>query len=133
MNPRKRRTSVTKEQFWRQHIEAWRTGGQSVRAYCSAEELSEPSFYAWRRELAGRDSPRAKKPRRAAPAVVPQPASRNGSSASAAWIELQLRPAPGAEAPIEIELPGGKLVRLRGAAAQQALAEILAALEGRPC
>ena len=35
-----------KERFWRRHVEAWRNSGESVRAYCAAQMLSEPSFYA---------------------------------------------------------------------------------------
>jgi transposase len=31
----------------------WRRSGLSVRAFCRAEGVSEPSFYAWRRKLDG--------------------------------------------------------------------------------
>ena len=44
-----------KERFWRQAVRRWRRSGLSVRAFCAAEGFSEPSFYAWRRELARRD------------------------------------------------------------------------------
>ena len=43
-----------KERFWRQVVRRWQRSGLSVRAFCAAESVSEPSFYAWRRELARR-------------------------------------------------------------------------------
>lgn len=45
-----------KERFWRQVIKRWLQSGSSARAFCLQNNLSEPSFYAWRRILAGRDS-----------------------------------------------------------------------------
>jgi hypothetical protein len=44
-----------KERFWRRVLRRWRRSGLGVRSFCAAEGLSEPSFYAWRRELARRD------------------------------------------------------------------------------
>ena len=40
-----------KERRWRGHLAAWRRSGQSVRSFCAAQGLSEPSFYSWRRVL----------------------------------------------------------------------------------
>ncbi|OHB55067.1 MAG: hypothetical protein A2Y12_10490 [Planctomycetes bacterium GWF2_42_9] len=44
------------EQFWRMAIETWQASGLSVRQFCSNECLSEPSFYIWRKKLAGGDT-----------------------------------------------------------------------------
>src|SRR5229473_5565969 len=52
-----------KEQQWRRWLKEWQASGLSVRAFCERQRLSEPSFYAWRRELAKRDAQR--------PAFVP--------------------------------------------------------------
>jgi hypothetical protein len=41
------------EQFWRMAIETWQASGLSVRQFCTDEGLSEPSFYCWRKKLAG--------------------------------------------------------------------------------
>jgi transposase len=46
------------EQFWQMAIETWRASGLSVRQFCTKEGLSEPSFYSWRKKLAGDDSER---------------------------------------------------------------------------
>lgn len=49
------RRSAEKEAFWRLVFEEHRASGQSVRAFCQQESLSEASFYAWRKELERRD------------------------------------------------------------------------------
>lgn len=49
MRPRSR-----KEQFWRQIIRQWDNSGLTVREFCARHELSEPSFYAWKRTIAER-------------------------------------------------------------------------------
>jgi len=49
------RRSAEKEAFWRLVFEEHRVSGQSVRAFCKQESISEASFYAWRKELERRD------------------------------------------------------------------------------
>ena len=38
------------ESFWREHVEAWRAGGQSRGDYCAAQGVSRKTFgwWAWR-------------------------------------------------------------------------------------
>jgi hypothetical protein len=45
-----------KELYWRQRIRDWQGSGLSIRSFCVRRSLSQPSFYAWRRELQRRDS-----------------------------------------------------------------------------
>ncbi len=52
--PIQRRSS--KEQFWRQLLRQWRRSGLSVRDFCAERQVSEPSFYYWRRAIAQRDA-----------------------------------------------------------------------------
>jgi transposase len=40
-----------REPRWRRVLARWRRSGLSVRAFCRAEGISEPSFYVWRRKL----------------------------------------------------------------------------------
>ena len=47
--------SAAKERYWRKHVGDQARSGLTARAYCQRKGLSEPSFYAWRRELARRD------------------------------------------------------------------------------
>jgi len=46
---------AAKESFWRAKIAAWRASGQTVRSFARANNLSEPLFYSWRREISIRD------------------------------------------------------------------------------
>ena len=50
--------SVEKEASWRGHVSRQAVSGVSIRAYCREYGLSEPGFYAWRREIAKRDAER---------------------------------------------------------------------------
>lgn len=97
---------LAKEKFWRKTIRAFAASGQSVRAFCRARQLSEPSFYAWRRTLARRDAATP-----AAPGFVP------------------VRLADAMSVPMEIVLAGGRSIRLRPPVGRAALVEIVAALE----
>jgi hypothetical protein len=50
--------SAEKEASWRGHVSRQVAGRVSIRAYCREYGLSEPAFYAWRREIAKRDAER---------------------------------------------------------------------------
>lgn len=62
MSGRRRPQAGGKAQFWRGHLARQPRSGLSIRAYCARQGLSEPSFYAWRAELARRDAVRSKRP-----------------------------------------------------------------------
>ena len=49
------RRDASKECQWRRMLREWRRSGLNVRDFCDWQALSEPCFYAWRRELAKRD------------------------------------------------------------------------------
>ena len=78
---------VEKEQFWRGQIEGQAASGLSAREWCRREQLSEPSFYAWRRKLAQRGQDRS---------TPVSPAASNGflpirlTSFAASHVEMQL-------------------------------------------
>jgi hypothetical protein len=71
-----------KESFWREHLGLQPRSGLSIRAYCARHSLSQPSFYAWRSELARRDAERAQRPA-FVPVIV-------GAGASEPTVEFQL-------------------------------------------
>lgn len=102
------RRDPRREQLWRQHIAAWSRSGQSIRGFCSARQLSEANFHAWRRELAKRD-------RSPAPSVKFLPVHVHG------------------EALIEVVLPDGLVVRAQAALDATAIAALVAALRDMPC
>jgi hypothetical protein len=41
----------SKADFWRRRIDAQRASGQSIRAWCTANDTHEHSFYWWRTRL----------------------------------------------------------------------------------
>ena len=38
------------QEFWRQHLEAWRCSDLTQREYCAHHGLGEKAFYCWRRK-----------------------------------------------------------------------------------
>ena len=44
-----------REQFWQGVIREQRTSGLSISAFCRKREVSEASFFSWRRRLTQRD------------------------------------------------------------------------------
>lgn len=92
--------SAAKEQYWREVIYGWRGSGGSVRQWCLQRQISEPSFYSWRRTLSERD----------AAAGSEQPLRRKSrKSAPAAMIPVEIVPSSDQQqlAPLEITLGGG--------------------------
>ena len=133
MARRQWRRDRDKERTWRKRLRDWRRSGLSVREFCEWHALSEPSFYAWRRELAQRDRERVA--RRAQ-----RQSGFDGGASTARFVSVQVVPdAPleeGANRCLEIQLPRGVRLRVPSGFDRQALADVLAALEGRegaPC
>src|SRR4051812_46252297 len=110
-----RQRSAGKEQFWRQIVEGHADSQESVREWCDQHGVSEPSFYAWRRELVRRDAGRGR------PALLPVTIT---SSA--------------AQAPLEICWPDGVVLRVPAGCDLQLLRgalEVMRSLDGEtePC
>jgi len=122
-------------------VQQWRQSRLSVREFCDWQELSEASFYAWRRELAKRD-------REASGLLVAvtsesRAVERNSSVAATPpmFLPVQVVPEMPAVATedsprancIEVHLPSGVCVHVPAGCPRQALTEVLAALEAQPC
>ena len=90
--------------------------------------MSEPLFYAWRRELARRELARrdGRTVRKAPPAAGP-------ANAAPRFVALQLASEPVATAVIEIVTRGGHTLRVPPGVDRQTLADVWALLEGQPC
>ena len=112
----------SKEAFWRSMIERHRQSGLSIREFCRREKLSEPSFYAWRREIARRDAQSRIVPKR----------PRRRRKASFVPVRLATETAPSGGR-IEIELSRDRRIHLTSPIDRQALADVLAVLEGATC
>jgi hypothetical protein len=48
---------VERRELWRQRIAQQGKSGQSIRMFCGEQNLSEPSFYAWRKRLRNETKP----------------------------------------------------------------------------
>lgn len=52
---RQRRFDRTKDVRWRGIMREFSRSGLSIREFCRNKQISEPSFYSWRKTLAARD------------------------------------------------------------------------------
>ena len=101
-----------KEQQWRQWLHLWQQSGLSIRAFCERHNLSQPSFYAWRREIQRRDA--------AAHPFVP--------------VQVVADEQPSPASTFEIVLPGGPTLRVPPRFDAAALRQLLVVLqEDRSC
>lgn len=99
-----------REQFWRDAVAAWRRCGVSVRAFCRRRDLPEASFYFWRRTLQERDEQQA-------------------TARAATFVPVRVVP----DAPVEIVLPSGLVMRVPAGAQAATVATLVAALRAASC
>lgn len=137
--------SVAKEQLWRRHVARQAKSKQSVRDYCAAADISEPSFYAWRRELAQRDAAAGSPPAQDQRADLPAPRAYRPAPRTGRRGPRTVRPSTGLRPrflPVTISPPSGHSIEavlasgliLRVPAHDAvALRMVLDLLEGRAC
>lgn len=148
--------SAEKESYWRWHVDMQAAGDLSVRAYCGEHGLSEPTFYAWRRKIQDWDSGHERLPvsrlQKVSPGSATRPAVRSeetgGREAPQTAIErLSARSKDGspqrfagtglialdiidsATPSLEIEAPGGVVIRLREDVSVEVLRRVIAACQ----
>lgn len=105
-------------QKWAERLDRFRSGHHKIAEFCAAEGVSVSNFYLWRRRLS---SP------------VPSPASN-----PPVVVPLRITPPPvatteSAQAPVELVLPSGAIVRLPGSTTPTVIVAILRGMEGQPC
>jgi transposase len=113
---------------WRERISRWRRSGLSITDFCQREEISQPSFFAWRKRLAGQR------------AVTSRRRSQRGDRDAPTPRLVQL-PAPGwaTTAGVQIALPSGAVVTLPQHASTELVATairvamVVPVSEDRPC
>jgi len=130
-----------KERYWRRLLRDWQRSGLTRRDFCVEQGISEPSFYAWRREIARRDQQRvvaikkltALSPR-ARSLEATSPTSRLSSGvASPTFLKLTL--AAGAALPpaIEVVVAERRLLRVRPGFDADLLRQLVRLLEEPSC
>ena len=135
--PRRGERDPERERFWRRTMKAWARSGQSIRAFCEAEGVSEWSFHAWRRELRKRDGEREQGRKGASGSTARQgtrakaATGRDATRASArpSFLPVRITASP---APIEIER-NGTTIRLHGEVDPEVLAGVLEAVRRVSC
>ena len=113
---------------WRDRVSRWRRSGLSIAEFCRREQISQPSFFGWRKRLVGDRAVANRRGRQLA----------GGPSQRPRFVEL---PAPAwpTTSGIQISLPGGAIVTLPPqAAAELVTTAIRAAMSvgtagDRPC
>jgi hypothetical protein len=121
-----------REARWRRIIREQGRSGLSVREFCSRGKLTETAFYFWRRELRRRrveDSTRWAEQEQRRPRKRPVGARPVGRAAFVPVTVAQDVVAH-AHGRLEIELSGGRRVHVAAPVDRQALADVLAVLEG---
>ena len=98
-----------KEQQWRRLIQLWKNSGLSVRSFCARHHITQPSFYAWRRELQQRDA-----------------------ATTFVAVRVVTDDQPASSTPIEILLAGGRSVRITPGFDPATLRQLLAVLQEVP-
>ena len=101
---------ANREAFWRGHVDAWASRGQSLAGYCLEHGLSEGSFYYWRKKLEKVET---------------------CSGAAASFVELELAP-PG-DAALEVVLAHGRRVQVHPGFDEATLARVVSVLEAVSC
>lgn len=118
---RGRQRDLAKERFWRKLVGGYDARRTSVRKWCAAHGVSEPSFYAWRRELQRRDT---------RPVRETRPAQSDAAPTHAVKLLRVRIAAPSPATARRVTICRGDL-RLRVAVEQ--LRDVLAVLESRGC
>jgi hypothetical protein len=108
-----------REARWRRILREHGRSGLSIREFCRRGKLTETAFYHWRRELERRQA-EPKRRGKTKPPLVP------------AFVPVRVDEpiATQAGGRIEIELSGGRRVHVTAPVDRQALADVVAVLEG---
>jgi hypothetical protein len=112
------RKSAEKVLRWREILRRQADSGVSIRKFCAAEGLSEPSFYAWRKKL--REP--TKDGRR------PPVATRQESDSGPLFVPVKLLDSAPA---LEIIHPLGYRIQMAGEVNPVALRHVIETLDGR--
>ncbi len=105
-----------KERQWREHVSAWQQSGVTIRQYCLQHHVNEPNFYAWRRELARRDEVGG----------APVPPAPRAKPSSVTWLPVTVTSATSPL--VEVQLPGGTVLRVPAGVESMTLERIMTAL-----
>lgn len=116
-----------KQQYWLQHICRWQRSRLTVCDYCDRYQLSQGSFYAWKRTLQQRGVLTD-----AVPVDGLPPRTDTGVNAPL-FVPVVFSAADTTTARIDLVLPDGCTVRVAAGFDAATLRQLLALLRERPC
>ncbi len=119
-----------KEKYWRRLLRQWQRSGLTGRDFCSQQGLSEPSFYAWRHEIARRDQEQEKPSQRA---TRPQAKATAADLPLPTLVRVAVAAADPKSAALEVVVAGGRRVRVAPGFDAQLLRQLLQVLEEPSC
>jgi hypothetical protein len=101
-----------KEKHWRGLVQKFNVSGLSVSRFCAAEKLNESNFYSWRKVIRQRDNEQVSE------VLDHKPEIRNRLFVPVRMQDVKSQV-------LEIELPGGALVKVTGQTNLALLAAVL--------
>ena len=114
-----------KERFWRRLLRQWRRSELTVREFCDQHDVSEPSFYAWRRTITEREQQRYQRQTNMPAGEDPCPARQP------LFVPLRVVPTAAGMA-FEVVVSDGRVVRVPAGFDAASLRQLLAILEEGP-
>jgi hypothetical protein len=121
--------SAEKQEYWRSVLRRQERSGLSVRQFCTDHQLSQASFYGWKRKIANRDRragvrSERKGRKRSKPGTATKPDEN-----TAVFIPVRLD----AEAVgvLEVVHPRGHVVRVPAVFDENSLRQVLHVLDGQ--
>jgi hypothetical protein len=122
------------ERSWRRLIQQWRHSGMTIRDFCVEHEVSEPSFFAWRRTIADRDRQSGQSGQSGQPSADGYGnVDSHKTQDSPTFVPLHVVSTP-AGAAYEVVLRDGCIVRVPAGFDPATLRQLLVLLnEERPC
>jgi len=112
------RANASKQTRWLDLVQRWQRSELSVREFCQQHQISEPSFYSWRRVLRERG-------------VIEEPA-RASKPVTPAFVKLTLDTPAEAASALDLVL-GERVLRVRPGFDPAMLLELVRLLEESAC
>jgi transposase-like protein len=115
-----RRPDVAKKDRWLELIGRWQRSQSTIRAFCERHQVSEASFFSWRRLLRERG-------------LLDEPMPSKDSAAVPAFVKLTTLDAEPTGSAIELVLNQRRLLRVRPGFDADVLLELVRLLEEPAC